>query len=459
MIQVSRLSSQIRTLRIALGPKARVRRGKTCLNSSMKIGIFFLVFVLFLPLLGSTEEAQTQPTPDYYQQALKAFEQKDYITYAANLEMLVQSGVNHPLVLYSLAGAYALTDNPKESAKWLNQLAELGLSFAIEEDEDFDAIKDTDEFKAAVLRFQKNMTPTDNSVPGFTIPEKDFMAEGITYDPVEDLFYAGSILKHKIISIDRKGIVKEFSSPDDGLWCVLGMSVDAKRRTLWVATAAISELPGFGVNRGRSGIFQYSLKTGKLVQKYLIADTTQSHVLGDVIVDSKGNVFTTDSNTPAIYRIQSGGKNLEVLLGPELFRSPQGLCLSKDEKTLFVADYSRGIFVIDIATKASKKIVPLADSVINGLDGFYMYENTFIATQNGITPNRVLRLYPNSDFSKIQSVKILESNNKVFGEPTLGVIVKGWFYYMANSQLGQYLDDDEIELIPSQILKLQLSSK
>lgn len=422
----------------------------------MKFRCLVLLFVLFLPVRGFSQETQTKTTSDYYEQAMEAYEHKKYISYADNLKKAIEAGGNHPVLYYRLAGAYALLGMQKDSFVWLKKLADLGLSLPAAEDEDFASIKDTPEFKTAVLLFDKNMTPTSNSKMGFTIPEKDFMAEGIAYDPVEDLFYAGSILKRRIISINRQGVIKEFSSSEDGLWCVLGMSVDAKRRTLWVSTAAISELPGFGENKGRSGIFQYDLKTGKLVRKYLIADTTEVHVLGDVIVDSKGNVFCTDSNTPAIYRIRSGGSDLEVFMGPELFRSPQGLCLSQDEKTLFVADYSRGIFAIDAESKASRKLPPPANSVIVGIDGLYMFQNSLIATQNGVTPNRVLRLYPNSDFSRIESVKILESNNKVFGEPTLGTIVNGWFYYLANSQFGQYLNDDEVYLNPPIILKLQL---
>jgi hypothetical protein len=270
------------------------------------------------------------------------------------------------------------------------------------------------------------------------------------------LFYAGSILKHKIDSIDSKGNVREFSSPEDRLWCVLGMSVDSKRRHLWVATSAISEVGLFGDDNGRSGLFQYDLNTGKLLHKFLVPDSEDAHVLGDVIVDSKGNVFTTDSNTPAVYTIPAGNSELAVFLGPELFRSPQGLALSNDEKTLFVADYSRGIFAIDMATKAARKLIVPPNVVIAGIDGLYSYGNDLIATQNGILPYRVLRITLDPKREKMESVKILESNNKAFGEPTLGVIVKDSFYFIANNQLGKFLEDENVELSPPIILKLKL---
>jgi DNA-binding beta-propeller fold protein YncE len=175
-----------------------------------------------------------------------------------------------------------------------------------------------------------------------------------------------------------------------------------------------------------------------------------------VIVDSKGNIYTTDSNTPGVYRIPAGGSNLEIFVGPEYFRSPQGLCLSSDQKTLFVADYSRGVFAIDVESKAVHKLQSPATAVISGIDGLYAYQNSLIATQNGVTPNRVLQIFLDSSLNKIESVKILESNNKIFGEPTLAVIAKDSLFYVANSQFGKYLEDDKIQLNPPIILKLKL---
>lgn len=422
--------------------------------------ILFCLFLILVPFRIFSEEPQTQTQSqtvnDYYRMAAEAYEQKNYPAYAQNLKKAIDAGGNHPILYYNLAAAYALLDNKALSVEWLGKLADLGLSFPVDEDENFASIADTPEFKAAVQHFAANRTPTANSQVAFTVPEQDFMAEGLTYDAATDLFYAGSILKAKIISIDKKGTVREFSSPQDKLWSVLGMSVDPKRNQLWVATSAISDLSLFGDNGGKSGIFQYDLKTGKLLGKYFVKDTENAHVLGDVIVDSKGNVYTTDSNTPAIYILRSGSTELETFLGPELFRSPQGLALSGDEKTLFVADYSRGIFAIDIASKAARKLTSPATAVITGIDGLYFHKNSLIATQNGILPNRVLQLIPDPKFEKIETVKILESNHKAFGEPTLGVIVGDWFYYVANNQLGMFLGEDGVELSSPIILKLKL---
>ena len=78
------------------------------------------------------------------------------------------------------------------------------------------------------------------------------------------------------------------------------------------------------------------------------------------------------------------------------------------------------------------------NATLIGLDGLLQYHNSLIGIQNGVRPFRVIRAYPNADYSAIGHMEILESNHPLFGEPTLGQIVDGTLYYMANSPWGDY---------------------
>jgi hypothetical protein len=81
-----------------------------------------------------------------------------------------------------------------------------------------------------------------------------------------------------------------------------------------------------------------------------------------------------------------------------------------------------------------------------------------IATQNGVNPNRVIRIYLNDQLNKIEQVKVLESNHKLFDEITLGTIADGNLYYVGNSQFDKYLEDPKAKLHAPLILKLSLSA-
>ena len=103
---------------------------------------------------------------------------------------------------------------------------------------------------------------------------------------------------------------------------------------------------------------------------------------------------------------------------------------------------------------ATKKITscraPL-DGTVLGINGLYSYHGSLIGVQNGVNPQRVVRLSVKRDLSRIERPETLEANNPVFDEPTLGVLVKDTFYFIANSQWGAI--DEKGQMVPEGKLK------
>ena len=157
-------------------------------------------------------------------------------------------------------------------------------------------------------------------------------------------------------------------------------------------------------------------------------------------------MFTTDSLSPAVYVIHPEKDEIELFLENEGFVSPQGLAFSGDERHLFMADYSTGLFDIDVRTKSVVHLPPLEGATLLGIDGLYFHKGSLIGVQNGVTPWRVVRIFLSDDFKRVERLQIIEANNPVF-EPTLGVIVKDSFYFIANSQWG--LVDEKGQLGPA----------
>ena len=80
-----------------------------------------------------------------------------------------------------------------------------------------------------------------------------------------------------------------------------------------------------------------------------------------------------------------------------------------------------------------------------------MRKGSLIAIQNGINPHRVVRLSLNRNGDAVERFDVLEANNPLFDEPTLGVVVKDTFYYVANSQWGAI--DNKGQLAPAEKLR------
>lgn len=413
-----------------------------------------ILLLLILSFSFITSNALAESSSDYYAAAMKAYEAKDYQGFVTNLEKLVhKDDSTSPRVTYDLACGYALNHEPEKAIAALKKLADAGLSFAVDQDSDLASLKDSESFQAVQQQFAHNSTPTNHSREFFRTPEPDFLAEGITHDAEKQRFYLGSIHLSKIIEFDASGKVTDFSSATGP---VLGMSIDPARNLLWASTTPFPKAEKDPIPQAKAAILKYDLHTKKLLAT-LPVTTEGEHALGDAIVNSKGDVFTTDSSAPVLYWIPKGTDKLQTFVTSDQFRSLQGLCFSADQKKLFVADYANGLFVVDAASRDIHHIPAPADSAVQGIDGLYLYKGNLIATQNGVDPKRVLWLKLAADSNRVEEVKVLESGNSAFGEPTLGVIAGNAFYYVANHPtLDDLLKNPKIELKPTIILKLDL---
>jgi len=98
-----------------------------------------------------------------------------------------------------------------------------------------------------------------------------------------------------------------------------------------------------------------------------------------------------------------------------------------------------------------------------GIDGLYSYHGALIAIQNGVAPNRVLRIKMTPRWQEVTAVEVLERNHPRFGEPTLGFVRGDAFYFIANAAWPLFGNPENITdemlsgLGPTHILSIDLS--
>ena len=405
------------------------------------------LFAIFTFALAQTDQKDGR----YYESlARKAYQEKNYQSFLENIKLAAELRPNHPRIMYTLAAAYALNGQPRDALTWLHKTADMGLIFPAATDPDFDSLHTLSEFAALLKQFEKNKAPKVSSMTAFTVHEKGLVPESVAYDEDTGVFYLSSVYKRKILRVTKSGEVEQFAGERDGLWSVMGMKVDRPRRLLWVCSTAHPQMSNFRTeDKGKTALLKYDLKTGKLLARYQPSDSIKQHWFGDLVISAAGDVFTTDSVTPAIYVVRHNGNELETLIEGQPFVSLQGLDFTHNQQQLFVADYAKGVFLVDLKTKSVKPIQ--SDFTILGIDGLYVYKDSLIAVQNGVNPQRVIRLSLNKDLSRFVSFETIEANNPEFDEPTLGVVVKNDFYFIANSQWGSI--DESGHLAPEEKLK------
>jgi hypothetical protein len=199
------------------------------------------------------------------------------------------------------------------------------------------------------------------------------------------------------------------------------------------------------VKGARSGVFKYDLKTKKLLAFYKPTDESKEYIFGDITLNKKGGVFVSDSKNNLIFEVDEKGRKLDQVYSSEEFWNLQGITFSDNGDYLFIADYVRGPFRLEMKTK---KLIPLTSDIdlsLKAIDGLTLYENSLIAIQNFIKPMRVTRYQLNKGMDRIIGSSIIDRAHPAFNEPTIGCISGNEFYYVANSQWSGYTDKHELK--------------
>jgi sugar lactone lactonase YvrE len=397
------------------------------------------LLLLWLLQASAADRRWTEEYPAEAAAANKDCAAKDYASCRQHLLRLRDLLSGRGDVVYKLAAAEAAAGNRAAALQHLTRFSQMGLTFADPESQpEFAALRDAPEFREALAKLRAARQPVSHSSAFVALSPNDMIAEDIAFDSVKSRFYVSSVRHGKIVSLSAAGgvstggIVDFVPSGQPDIWAILALHADAKRRILWATTAAMPEFAGYrAADEGKSALLKYSLDSGALLKRYDLPSGSK-HALGDMTLSRSGDVFVSDGYGP-VYWVEHRTDRLEVLVPPGTFNSPQTPALSADGRRLFVPDYSRGISVVDLASRQTKLLEHPATLSLGGIDGLYLVGRTMIATQNGTAPRRVILLQLDAGLTRIESGEVLEANWDGLGDPTHGVVVGSDFYFIVNA--------------------------
>ncbi len=376
-----------------------------------------------------------------------AAEADDKPGYLAKMEAAAALRPDFPRILVNLAGAQVANGQPDAALATLNRLAALGTHSPVDKSPEFTALRDRKEFQDVVKKLAANMEPKGKGQVEFSLAEMTGVVEGIAWRAKTGAFYFGDP-HHRCVWIRtpadaktkaREATVKRFTPAGDDLLGVLGLLVDEDRGSLWAATAAVPAMKGFEPNMdGTAALAEIDLESGAIRRVLPLphrAGDQYSHVLGDLALAPDGSLFITDSGGPQIWRLAPGAADLELWLEHPEFLSLQGIVVAADLGALFVADHASGLLRVDLATREVRRVELPTDTTLIGIDGLVRAPNgDLIAIQNGLRPNRVLRLVLDPAAEPLASVTVLESAHLTMPAPALGCIAdEGDLFFVGNS--------------------------
>jgi sugar lactone lactonase YvrE len=378
------------------------------------------------------------------QQATAAYKAKDYAGFLEASRALQEAIPWSLRARYNLACGYALTGASAAALRTLEGIAAREVAMDLGADDDLASLRALPAFKALQERMKSFAVPVGEAAVAFMLPETDLIPEGVAYDPKTGAFFVTSVRHRKVVRRAADGSVKDFTAgAQDGLLSAVAPAVDAARRALWVSSSGSERMVGGKKeDEGRSFLAEYDIDTGRLRRK---VEPPAGAGVSDIALLASGDVVASDPRAGGVYLLDAKAGTWRTLVAPGAIRSPQGLAPAADGKSVYVADYARGVARVTIAEGSLRWLDTPQDLATTGVDGLSLAEGFLIAVQNGVEPHRVVAWGLDPAGDRVVSSRTLVRNHAAFDEPTLGTVVGPDFLFVANSQYRHFRRDGTLD--------------
>jgi sugar lactone lactonase YvrE len=419
---------------------------------------------------GQASSVKPMPVRDAYETHLKAASAArtvgDWATvrrHAAAVDTLFNG---NPSALMAVARAAARLGDTAEALAIVRDVVASGVVRNLSGDAELASLRPLAEWPRLVSANESNKKSVGSIRALFALPSIDFLAEDVVWDKSRDRFLVSSVRRGAIVAVNRDGGISELvSAGKPGTWGMFALAIDSVTSRLWATTVAMSHFDGYlPADSGKSAVLRFDLGTGALQKRYDLPVTKRGGSPGDIAIAPNGSLYISDSRSGVIYAIEAGVDSLVVLVPEGTFMSPQGPAVSPDGKTLYVADYIRGLARVDLESGAVHWIRHSRNVALSGIDGLTTDgPRTLIAIQNGVFPHRILRLSLDASAGSITSAEVLAQDTSIIREPTHGLIMGEEFYFIANSGWDGFGDDGALRkdhgLTPPAVVALKIRNQ
>ena len=403
---------------------------------------------LFVAILFASCRVSAQEQEEVRGAAVEPADAPEIRAQMAIAENLLGKTPDRGAILYFLAESHAQLLEQRAAMSRLSECIALKEGFDPDGDPAFAAFKNADDFIKLVQQVHRDFPAIARSRLAYTIQEKDLIPEGLAYDPLGDLFFISSLYRRKIVQIPRDGLPTDFVPPGrDNLLPILGIRLDPVDGSVWANSF---------LDTGKTELLHFD-RAGKLLGRFSIPGK-EKHGFNDLVVLRAGVVYVTDTLAHKLYRFDAKTQKFEEQLVSRPLLQPNGIAITDDEQTLYVAD-QLGILHVDLAAHNSAELDPGRHNTVSGADGLYWHKNTLIAIQNGIGAPRIAQFNLSTDGLHVLKTTVLEYRSTFTLLPTTGALRGDDFFFIVNSQLDNLNGTrilDPLKLQPIRIGVLRL---
>ncbi len=372
--------------------------------------------------------------PGLQKLAIQSYEDGNYLRFVQATIKLREKRPYEPQYLVGMVVGAALLGRTNTAYNYMHVMQQQGLSYDFNSTEDTQSIRNTEVYDYLNDLLVKAGDPMGQGRVAFVLPDASVQPEAISWDGKRGEFLIGTIESGALLAVTPGGKVEELlrSTNENGLLAINGIAVDQAHERLWLTTAGV---PGFkGViptELGRGALLEFNLETLELLQRYDVPVDGLPHVPGSVVVTAGGDVYLIDRAVQMVFRKRVDDKNLELYMVSKDLAGFRDLALSDKGDKLYLADSALGIAVVDLAKDTLTMLHGPETMNLGGLSGLMYSEGDLFVLQNGIKPQRLLRLKLDASGTNVVEVLPLAVALKEFDAPAFGTIQGGTVYYFA----------------------------
>ena len=308
-----------------------------------------------------------------------------------------------------------------------------------------------------------NVSCRTNDIPladEYPLSSQDSQPEGVTFDPVDRAFYAGSLNGGTITRVDADGTESVFFALASEV-SFSGMKVDALNRRLWVCASFRDPTIPLGEEGSLyTEMWIFDLESGSKTHEYSLPAIVPNARCNDFNLDEHGIGYLPDSQKPNIYRIDpsedSGTLYVEndPILDPEsnlsdalrfFIPGSNGVVVTPDARYLLIANTpANTLFRVSLSDPADIVEVMLSGDDFIFPDGLVMFNQTLYAVSSD-TIHQVTFTGTSFDEATVQSIDFI-------GGTTTGTRAENQLYVIKSLKTPE--DDTDF---PFKIIKVDFS--